>query len=108
MAIDHAGDSAIDDEQPARRPLVRSILLGLGVGIAVAAIAFFVIAIPFYTLASFESNGFDRPIVRTGLLRIALPVGAVIGVVTGAVVGRWLRRGGSWTVDDGDGRYTTR
>ena len=90
------------------RSLGSSIALGIAVGLAAAAICFFLIAIPFYTLASFEPNGIDRPIVRTGLFRIALPVGLVLGVVIGAASGWWLRRGGSWTVDDGGDRYSNR
>lgn len=89
------------------RPTGRSVAIGVAVGVAAAAIVFFLIAIPFYTLASFEPNGLDRPIVRTGLFRIALPVGVVAGVVIGAVSGRWYRRGGRWTADDGGDRYST-
>jgi len=90
------------------RSLGGSIALGVGVAVAAAAIAFFLIAIPFYTLASFEPNGLDRPIVRTGLFRIAMPVGVVLGVAAGVATGRWARRGGSWAVDDGGDRYSTR
>ncbi len=90
------------------RPLGRSIALGVGIGVGAAAICFFLIAIPFYTLASFEPNGIDRPIVRTGLFRIALPVGVLVGLVAGAASGWWLRRGGSWTVNDGSDRYSNR
>ena len=90
------------------RSLGNSIAVGVAVGVAAAAICFFLIAIPFYTLASFEPNGIDRPIVRTGLFRIALPVGVVLGVVIGAASGWWLRRGGSWTVNDGGDRYSNR
>lgn len=89
------------------RPLGRSIAIGVAVGVAAAAIVFFLIAIPFYTLASFEPNGLDRPIVRTGLFRIALPVGVISGLVIGAVSSRWYHRGGRWTVDDGGDRYST-
>ena len=97
------------DETPAPSPaLSRSIALGVVIAVALAATVFFLIAIPFYTLASFEPNGIDRPIVRTGLFRIALPVGAVVGVVGGAVAGRWLHRGGRWTAEDGGDRYSTR
>ncbi len=105
------GDATSSDEgpEPVVPPsLARSVLIGIAVGVGVAATVFFLIAIPFYTLASFEPNGIDRPIVRTGLFRIAMPVGAVVGVVCGVVAGRWLRRGGRWTVDDGSDRYSTR
>ncbi len=88
--------------------LARSIAVGVGVAVGAAAICFFLIAIPFYTLASFEPNGLDRPIVRTGLFKIALPVGALLGVVIGSVAGWWFHRGMDWTVDDGGDRYSTR
>jgi hypothetical protein len=96
------------DDARTTRPLPWSIAVGVGVGIGAAAIAFFLIAIPFYTLASFEPNGLDRPIVRTGLFRIALPVGALIGLAVGIAVARWARRGGAWRLDDGGDRYSTR
>lgn len=94
--------------EDAERPLGRAVALGVGIGIGAAAICFFLIAIPFYTLASFEPNGIDRPVVRTGLFRIALPVGLLVGLVSGAVSGWWLRRGGAWTVDEGSDRYSNR
>lgn len=95
-------------DEPTRRPLGASAAIGIGVGVGAAAIAFFLIALPFYTLASFEPNGLDRPIVRTGLFQIALPVGALIGIAVGVAAGRWARRGGSWGVSGGEDRYTTR
>lgn len=94
--------------EPTPRSLGRSVALGAGIGIGAAAICFFLIAIPFYTLASFEPNGIDRPIVRTGLFRVALPVGLLVGVVSGVASASWLRRGGTWTVDDGSDRYSNR
>jgi hypothetical protein len=100
-------DSPTDAPSPSRS-LLRSVLLGAAVGVGVAAIVFFLIAIPFYTLASFEPNGIDRPIIRTGLFRIALPVGALVGLVAGGVAGRWFRRGGAWTAPGGDDRYSNR
>lgn len=91
------------------RPLGRSVAVGVGVAVATAAIGFFLIAIPFFTLASFEPDGgLGRPIVRTGLFRIALPVGGLVGLVVGTVAGWWYRRGGAWTVDGGDDRDTSR
>ena len=102
-------DDAVGGPAPAGVPSVaRSVLIGVAVSIAVGATSFFLIAIPFYTLASFESHGVDRPIVRTGLFRIALPVGALVGVVVGVVSARWLHRGGRWTTDDGGDRYSAR
>ena len=76
------------------------MLLALGVGVAVgfAAIALIVsiIAIPFFALARFAEpgKGLDEPLIRNGLLKVALPAGAVLGAVTGLAVGRWYRRGG--------------
>lgn len=99
---------ADDVEIRAPRPVVRSVLVGIALAVGLGAITFFLIAIPFYTLASFEPNGINRPIVRTGLFRIALPVGALVGVVGGAVAGRWLHRGGRWVVEDGRDRYSSR
>lgn len=96
-------DAAV--ELPSR---LRSVLIGVAVAIGLGATVFFLIAIPFYTLASFEPNGIDRPIIRTGLFRISLPVGAVVGLVGGVVAGRWVRRGGRWTTDDDGDRYSTR
>lgn len=104
-------DPAANDpagEDPPRRPLGVSILLGVGIGVASAAIGYFLVAIPVYLVASFESNGLDRPIIRTGLFRVAMPVGVVLGAVVGTVSGRWYRRGGSWTLDDGGDRYSNR
>jgi hypothetical protein len=94
--------------EPTPRPLGRSIALGVAIGVGAAAICFFLIAIPFYTLASFEPNGIDRPIVRTGLFKVALPVGLLVGLAAGVGSGVWLRRGGAWTIDDGSDRYSNR
>ena len=98
----------VSDPELETRALARSVWIGIAVGIGSAAIAFFLIAIPFYTLASFEPNGLDRPVVRTGLFRIALPVGALIGVVVGVVAGRWYRSGRSWTTGGDEDRYSAR
>lgn len=97
-----------EDNPVAPPSLARSVAIGALIALALGVTAFFLIAIPFYTLASFEPNGIDRPIVRTGLFGIALPVGAVVGIIGGAVAGRWLHRGGRWTTDDGGDRYSTR
>lgn len=90
------------------RPLGRSVGVGVAVGVGAALTTFFLVAIPIYTVASFESNGLDRPIIRTLLFRVALPVGAVIGMVVGLATARWMRRGGRWELGDGGDRYTTR
>lgn len=90
---------------PPARTWGRAVAVGIGVGIGVTAIVFVLISIPFYTLASFEPNGLDRPIVRTGLFLIAGPVGLVVGTIVGVVAARWYRSGTPWTVDDGGSRY---
>jgi hypothetical protein len=77
----------------------RSLLLGVAVGTAVAltalAIGFSIIAIPLYALASIEpGSGTDRPFIRDGLFQVAIPVGVVLGVAAGAIVGVWYARGG--------------
>ena len=77
----------------------RSVLLGVVVGAAVAlcatAIVFAIIAIPLYTLARADpGSGLDRPFIRDGLTRVAIPAGLVLGTLVGAAVGVWYRRGG--------------
>jgi hypothetical protein len=86
------------------RSRVRSVLLGLGigtgVGVAGIAVAFSIVAIPLFILASTEpGSGLDRDLVRTGLFRIALPFGAVTGIVIGTLVGVWYARGGRLPTD---------
>lgn len=105
-ATDGAGPETGND--PPKRPVGVSVLLGVVIGVASAAIVYFLVAIPIYLVASFEANGLDRPIIRTGLFRVAMPVGAIVGLVSGVVSGRWLRRGGRWAVDDGGDRYSNR
>jgi hypothetical protein len=85
---------------PAAPATRRPVLLAIGVGVAVAlvaiAIAFSIFAMPFFALARFAEpgSGLDRPLVRTGLFRVAIPVGLVLGTLTGVAVARWYRRGG--------------
>lgn len=83
---------------PARSRL-RSVLLGLGVGLAVlvagVGIAYSVVAIPLYLVASTDpGQGLDRDLVRKGLLYVALPFGTISGVLGGVAVGVWYGRGG--------------
>ena len=78
----------------------RSLLLAVAVGIVVAlvvfAVVFGIVAIPFFALARFAEgeSGLGRPAVRDNLLTWTLPVSLLAGIVGGAVVGRWYRRGG--------------
>jgi hypothetical protein len=86
-----------------RAPLRRSMALGFAIAvpiaIASAAIIYAIVAIPMYTLAQADPHGLDRPFFRHALTRIALPVGAAIGVLIGSVVGVWYRRGGHLPTD---------
>jgi hypothetical protein len=90
-------------EQP-RRSKVRSTLLGAGVGagigVAAMAIAFSIVAVPMFLLASTEGeSGLDRGLVRTGLFVVALPFGVLVGTAAGVVVGIWYARGGRLPTD---------
>ena len=86
------------------RSKVRAVLLGIsigvGVGVAAMGIVFSIVAVPMFLLASTEGeSGLDRDLVRTGLFAIALPVGALVGVAVGALVGVWYARGGRLPTD---------
>ena len=78
------------------RPILTAVLVGLGIGLVGLLVAFAILAIPWFALARFAEpgQGLDRPAIRDGLFRIALPIGVLIGTGTGVVVGRWYRRGG--------------
>jgi hypothetical protein len=78
-----------------RRSLLLGVLVGIAVALAAVAIGFSIIAIPLYALASVEpGSGIDRPFIREGLFEIAIPVGVVLGVACGTLVGVWYARGG--------------
>jgi hypothetical protein len=79
-----------------RRSLGLAVLIALGAGLLTVVVAFSILAMPFFALAraTEPGHGLSRPFIRDGLFHIALPAGALVGVVTGAVVGRWYRRGG--------------
>ncbi len=84
---------------PVRRSRWRSVLVGVGIGLAVmvaaAGLAFSIVAIPLFFVASTEpGSGLDRDLVRKGLFFVALPFGAITGLVGGLVVGIWYGRGG--------------
>lgn len=101
-----ATGSGLPDTHPAAAPRPRtprsrwrSLLVGVGVGLAVlvaaAGLAFSVVAIPLFFVASTEpGSGAHRDVVRTGLFFVALPFGAVTGLVAGLAVGIWYGRGG--------------
>jgi hypothetical protein len=103
-AVD-AGDDLGDGDRPPRaapvrvRGRLRSTLLGLGVGTAVGlagiAMAFSILAIPLFFVASTEpGSGAHRDLVQKGLFYVALPFGGVVGILGGIGVGIWYGRGG--------------
>jgi hypothetical protein len=72
-----------------------AVLAGAAVAVVVLAVAFALIAIPLYALASTDPrHGVDRPFIRAGLVRVALPVAVALGAAAGVAVGRWYRAGG--------------
>jgi hypothetical protein len=90
--------------EPAERSRLRGVLVGTAiggaVGLAAIAIAFSVIAIPLFMLAATDPDrGVDRDLVRKGLFDVALPFGAVTGLVIGVAVGIWYGRGGRLPTD---------
>jgi hypothetical protein len=87
------------EKGPMRRSVALGFAIGIPVALAAAAVAYAIVAIPMYTLAQADPHGLDRPFFRHALVRIALPVGAVIGLVVGSVVGVWYRRGGHLPTD---------
>ena len=89
-----------------RRPLLLSLALGVAVGLAVAAAAVGVVALPLFFLARAlePGKGVGRPLVRTGLLQVALPAGVLVGLGAGVLTGRWYRRGGRLPREEG-GRW---
>jgi len=90
---------AVPPEGAAAPSRWRSIGLGVAVGFGIAvagiAIAFSIVAIPLFIVASTEpGSGLNRDLVRTGLFKVALPVGLVAGTAAGIAVGVWYGRGG--------------
>lgn len=79
------------------RPWGSSIGFGLVWAAAAMCCAIALLALPLFALAAFAEpgSGLDRPFVRTGLVRVAVPAGVVVGLATGIVAARWRRRGGT-------------
>ena len=75
--------------------------VGLGVGIGAAGLVYSILAIPLYVFAQTDPDGLDRPMIRTAFFKVALPAGALAGIVAGALVGVWYRRGGRLPEDEG-------
>ena len=80
---------------PARRSVVLAVAAGLAIAFSAMAIVVSIVAIPLFALARFAEpgTGLDRPMIRDSL-RVAVPIGVILGTVTGLAVGRWVRRGG--------------
>ena len=77
------------------RTVALGTAVGLGVAVAGVAIAFSIVAIPLFIVASTEpGSGLNRDLVRTGLFKVALPFGVISGLAVGIVVGIWYGRGG--------------
>jgi hypothetical protein len=87
---------SVDADQRPHRTLLMALGMGAAVGLATVGIIVSIIAIPFFALARFAEpgHGLDEPLIRTALVRVAIPAGAVLGSLTGLAVGRWYRRGG--------------
>ncbi len=86
----------VDAGERAHRPVALALVVGAAVAVAAIGLIISIIAIPFFALARFAEpgTGLDNPFIRTGLIKVALPAGLVLGTVTGLAVGRWYRRGG--------------
>ena len=76
--------------------MVLSAVVGVVVALVAVALLYSLMVIPFYALARFAEpgQGLDRPFIRDGITRVALPAGIVVGAACGALVGVWHARGG--------------
>lgn len=94
-------DTADGPEQPARPARAVGVVIAVAVlvGLAVAGLVYSVIAIPLYVLAQSDPDGLDRPFIRDGFFRIALPAGLLVGLGAGIAVGAWYKRGGRLPTD---------
>jgi hypothetical protein len=81
---------------PLRRSAGLAALVGVGIGLTTTAVLYALLAIPFYALARATEGeeGLNRDFFRDGLMRIALPAGVVLGLLSGVLVGVWYARGG--------------
>ena len=88
-------DAADLDHGP-RRTVLMAVGVGLGVGVATVGIVVSIVAIPLFALARFTepSHGLDEPLIRNGLVRVAIPAGLLVGALCGVAVGLWYQRGG--------------
>jgi hypothetical protein len=87
-------DVEVGSRRPMGRSLVVVVLVGVAVGLAVTGLVYSIIAVPIYLLAQTDPSGLNRPLVRDGLFRVAIPIGLLVGALAGAVAGVWYGRGG--------------
>ncbi len=89
---------AAPEPNPERRSRLRSVGLGLGVGsaigLAAVGIAFSILAVPLYFVASNDAGDHHHDLIHKGLFFVALPFGLVSGTLVGIAVGVWYGRGG--------------
>lgn len=86
----------VDVGERPHRPVLLALAVGVAVGLACIGLVVSIIAIPFFALARFAEpgKGLDEPLIRTALVKVALPAGIVLGSLGGFAVGRWYRKGG--------------
>ena len=82
-----------------RRTARATALVALGVGVAVAALTYSVVALPLYLLAEIDADGLDRPVVRDAFFGVAVPAGLIAGLVAGIAAAVVLVRGGRLPTD---------
>lgn len=81
-------------DAPAAHPATKPLLFAVAVGVAVGLGVFVAVAAPIYMVRAIDLAGDARTFVRNGVLRGAVPAGAVAALLAGAVAYRWRRRGG--------------
>jgi hypothetical protein len=74
----------------------RTLAVALAVAVIVFGLTILVVALPLFGFARMvePGRGVGRPGIRTGLVRIAVPLAFVVSGVAAAATGRWYRRGG--------------
>ena len=85
-----------DPQQRPPHTVLMAVGVGVAVGMATVGIIVSIIAIPLFALARFADpgHGLDQPLIRNGLVRVAIPAGLVLGSLCGLAVGLWYRKGG--------------
>lgn len=102
--VEESVETAAAEPAPPRRSGLRATLVGIAVGllatVAGAGLAFSIVAIPIFGLASTEGEGgLGRDVIRTGLFKVAVPFGLITGLAVGIAVGVWYGRGGRLPTD---------